>query len=81
MTYKARFNKFYRQDVKKSNTFQEISALTGIEIEKIERKYNNILNYPYTYGFYEIDVPLKLQQFARTLVYKYALECKIKGPK
>ena len=72
MSYKARFNKFYRQDVKKSNTFQEISALTGIEIDKIERKYNNILNYPYTNGFYELDKSLKLLtpigQFAKFVI-------------
>jgi len=80
MSYKARFNQFYRQDPKKSNTFQEISDLTGIGINKINQRYNDILRYPYTYGFYDLDRPLKLQQFARIGVYKYAMECKLKGP-
>lgn len=81
MSYKARFNQFYRQDPKKSNTFQEISDLTGIGINKINQRYNDIIKYPYTYGFMDIDRPLKLQQFARIGVYKYAMECKLKGPK
>ena len=79
MSYKIRFNRFYRQDAKKSNTFEEISILTGIEINKIERKYSEIIKFPYLYGFHDIDVPLKLEQFARILVYKYALENKTKG--
>ena len=46
MSYKARFNRFYRQDPKKSNTFQEISDLTGIGINKINQRYKDILRYP-----------------------------------
>tara|TARA_R110002020_G_scaffold207347_4_gene412905 strand:+ start:198 stop:449 length:252 start_codon:yes stop_codon:yes gene_type:complete len=80
MSYKARFNRFYRQDVKQSNSFQEISDLTGIGINKIERRYNEIIKYPYTYGFYDLDKPLKVEQFARVGVYKYALDHKLKGP-
>lgn len=79
MSYKTRFNRFYRQDAKKSNTFEEISLLTGIEINKIERKYSDIMKFPYIYGFHDCDLTLKLEQFARILVYKYALENKTKG--
>ena len=80
MSFKARFNRFYRQDPKKSNTFEEIADLTGIGIKKIERRFNDIIKYPHTYGFYDLDRPLKLQQFARIGVYKYAMDHKTKGP-
>ncbi len=80
MSFKARFNRFYRQDAKKSNTFEEIADLTGIGIKKIERRFNDIIKYPHTYGFYDLDRPLKLQQFARIGVYKYAMDHKTKGP-
>lgn len=80
MSYKARFNRFYRQDVKKSNSFEEIADLTGIGINKIERRYNDIIKYPHTYGFYDLDRPLKIEKFARIGVYKYAMECRLKGP-
>ena len=80
MSYKARFNRFYRQDAKKSNTFEEIADLTGIGINKIERRFNDIIKYPYNYGFYDLDRPLKVEQFARVGVYKYAMECRLKGP-
>ena len=80
MSFKARFNRFYRQDAKKSNTFEEIADLTGIGIKKIERRFNDIIKYPHTYGFYDLDRQLKLQQFARIGVYKYAMDHKTKGP-
>ncbi len=80
MSYKARFNRIYRQDAKKSNTFAEIAVLSGINESKLVRRYNDIIKYPYTYGYDAIDKPLELEQFARIGVYKYAIDCRIKGP-
>ena len=80
MGFKQRFNLFYLQDKDKPNTIKEISELTGINESKLVRKYNDVLKFPYTYGFYDLDRPLQKKQFARIAVYKYAMEYKVKGP-
>jgi len=80
MGYKQRFNLFYLQDKDKSNSFKEISELCGISESKLVSKFNNVLKYPCTYGFYDLDRPLQKEQFARIAVYKYAMENKVKGP-
>ena len=80
MGYKQRFNQFYLQDQNKSNSIKEISELSGINESILVRKYNKVLKYPYTYGYYDLDRPLQKEQFARIAVYKYAMENKVKGP-
>ncbi len=80
MSYKARFNRFYKQEPNKSNTFQEISALSGISLLQLEKRHRDILRHPYTYG-YDNLLYTSVGMFARVRVYKYALECKLKGPK
>lgn len=80
MGFKQRFNQYYKQDKNKSNSTKEISDLTGIEESILVRKYNEAFNYPYTYGYYDLDRPLPKAQFAHIAVYKYAMSYKSKPP-
>jgi hypothetical protein len=79
MTAKTKFNQFYKQDKTKSNSIQEISTLTGIEVSRLERYKNNVLKYPTLNGYDDLPRRIPVPQFASAMLYKYAYENKEKG--
>lgn len=79
MTAKSKFNQFYKQDKTKSNSIQEISTLTGIEVSRLERYKNNVLKYPTLNGYDDLPRRIPVPQFASAMLYKYAYENKERG--
>ena len=79
MTAKTKFNQFYKQDKTKSNSIQEISTLTAIDISRLERYKAEVLKYPTLYGYDDLPKRIPVPQFASAMLYKYAYENKEKG--
>jgi hypothetical protein len=79
MTAKTKFNQFYKQDKTKSNSIQEISTLTAIDISRLERYKAEVLKYPTLYGYDDLPRRIPVPQFASAMLYKYAYENKEKG--
>ena len=79
MTAKTKFNQFYKQDKTKSNSIQEISTLTAIDISRLERYKAEVLKYPTLYGYDDLPKRIPVPQFASAMLYKYAYENKERG--
>jgi len=79
MTAKTKFNQFYKQDKTKSNSIQEISTLTAIDISRLERYKAEVLKYPTLYGYDDLPRRIPVPQFASAMLYKYAYENKERG--
>ena len=79
MTAKSKFNRFYHQPIMQSNSIDNISTLTGIEVSRLERYKNNVLKYPTLNGYDDLPRRIPVPQFASAMLYKYAYENKEKG--
>lgn len=79
MTAKSKFNRFYHQPIMQSNSIDNISTLTAIDISRLERYKNDVLKFPILYGYDELPRRIPVSQFASAMLYKYAYENKEKG--
>ena len=73
-SYKQQFNKKYKQSLNQSNSKANISKLTGIPINKLDEVFDNVMKYPATNGYMDLDKKIPKGAFAMSQVYKYAIQ-------
>ena len=73
-SYKQQFNKKYKQSANASNSKANISKLTGIPVKKLDEVFDNVMKYPATNGYMDLDKKIPKGAYAMSQVYKYALE-------
>ena len=73
-TYKQKFNEKYKQSANASNSKANISKLTGIPVKDLDRVFDNVMKYPVTNGYMDLDKKIPKGAYAMSQVYKYALE-------
>ena len=78
VSIKVRFNSAFNQDITQSNSIRNISNLTGIEVLKLSRVYNNTIKYPQTNGYDGLNKKIPIPAFAMVKVYDYAMRHRTK---
>ena len=73
-SYKQRFNRRYKQSLNASNSKANISRLTGISVDKLDKVWDKAFKYPATHGKTDLDRKMTNGAFAWIQVYKFALE-------
>ena len=73
-SYKQKFNKLYNQSLNSSNSKSNISKLTGIPVNKLNELFDNVMKYPATNGYLDLDKKIPKGAFAMSQVYKYAIQ-------
>ena len=73
MTYKQQFNLRYKQPKDQSNSLYQISFLSGIDFETLERIKKAVAKYPHYYG-YEYSRKMSKEMYPTVYIYKYALD-------